>query len=128
MLSPPPSNGSASIHSWVYSFGGGHADGNRHMKDLLGGKGANLAEMAALGLPVPPGFTISTLGCKYVCEHGGALPETLVPQVDGTSPARARRGRAARRRMAQSGAAGGPRVASPVAIDRHAVRASCATS
>ncbi|MGP0104645.1 PEP/pyruvate-binding domain-containing protein, partial [Rhodoblastus sp.] len=45
---------------WVYSFGGGKAEGASAMKNLLGGKGANLAEMANLGLPVPPGFTIST--------------------------------------------------------------------
>ena len=45
---------------WVYSFGGGKADGRAAMKNLLGGKGANLAEMAGLGLPVPPGFSITT--------------------------------------------------------------------
>ena len=45
---------------WVYAFGGGKADGDASMKNLLGGKGANLAEMSALGLPVPPGFTITT--------------------------------------------------------------------
>ena len=45
---------------WVYGFGGGSADGDASMKNLLGGKGANLAEMSALGLPVPPGFTITT--------------------------------------------------------------------
>ncbi|HWE76849.1 MAG TPA: PEP/pyruvate-binding domain-containing protein, partial [Stellaceae bacterium] len=45
---------------WVYSFGGGAAEGRAGMKDLLGGKGANLAEMSSLGLPVPPGFTITT--------------------------------------------------------------------
>ncbi|MDZ4320042.1 MAG: PEP/pyruvate-binding domain-containing protein, partial [Phenylobacterium sp.] len=45
---------------WVYAFGGGAADGDSSMKNLLGGKGANLAEMSSLGLPVPPGFTITT--------------------------------------------------------------------
>ncbi|MCB1991837.1 MAG: hypothetical protein KDG49_10305, partial [Geminicoccaceae bacterium] len=45
---------------WVYGFGGGRADGSSKMKALLGGKGANLAEMSSLGLPVPPGFTITT--------------------------------------------------------------------
>ena len=49
--------------TWVYSFGGGGADGDASMKNLLGGKGANLAEMAKLGLPVPPGFTLSTAVC-----------------------------------------------------------------
>src|SRR4051812_3586252 len=48
---------------WVYTFGGGKAQGRSGMKDLLGGKGANLAEMANLGLPVPPGFTITTAVC-----------------------------------------------------------------
>ena len=48
---------------WVYGFGGGKADGDASMKNLLGGKGANLAEMSSLGLPVPPGFTITTEAC-----------------------------------------------------------------
>jgi pyruvate, orthophosphate dikinase len=47
-------------HKYIYGFGGGKAEGRANMKDLLGGKGANLAEMTNLGLPVPPGFTIST--------------------------------------------------------------------
>ena len=50
---------------WVYSFGDGRAEGKAGMKELLGGKGANLAEMANLGLPVPPGFTIPTSVCAY---------------------------------------------------------------
>ena len=54
---------SASTYKFVYSFGGGSADGNGSMKNLLGGKGANLAEMARIGLPVPPGFTISCQTC-----------------------------------------------------------------
>ena len=54
---------SASTDKFVYSFGGGSADGNGSMKNLLGGKGANLAEMARIGLPVPPGFTITTDVC-----------------------------------------------------------------
>ncbi len=49
----------------VYSFGGGNADGDAGMKNLLGGKGANLAEMAQLGIPVPPGFTITTEICNW---------------------------------------------------------------
>ena len=50
---------------WVYTFGDGKAEGKAGMRDLLGGKGANLAEMANLGLPVPPGFTITTEICSY---------------------------------------------------------------
>jgi pyruvate,orthophosphate dikinase len=61
----------------VYFFGGGMAEGNRHMRDLLGGKGAGLAEMTNAGLPVPPGFTISTDACRLYYEHGGRLPATV---------------------------------------------------
>ena len=55
---------------WVYAFGGGKAEGKSEMKNLLGGKGANLAEMANLGLPVPPGFTITTEVCVYYYANG----------------------------------------------------------
>jgi len=51
------------VTKWVYNFGGGSAEGNTTMKNLLGGKGANLAEMASLGLPVPPGFTMTADVC-----------------------------------------------------------------
>ena len=57
----------------VYFFGSGKADGNRTMKDLLGGKGAGLAEMTNAGLPVPPGFTVSTQACNLFQERGGSL-------------------------------------------------------
>ncbi len=67
---------------WVYSFGGGTADGDARMKNLLGGKGANLAEMAKLGLPVPPGFTISTAVCTAYYELERAYPSSLDPQVE----------------------------------------------
>lgn len=61
----------------VYHFGGETADGNGSMKDLLGGKGANLAEMARIGLPVPPGFTITTEVCTYYYEHDKQYPAEL---------------------------------------------------
>ena len=67
---------------WVYAFGGGRADGNAAMKDLLGGKGANLAEMSALGLPVPPGFTISTAVCSAFYANGRQFPSGLTAEVD----------------------------------------------
>ena len=67
---------------WVYSFGGGNADGDASMKNLLGGKGANLAEMAKLGLPVPPGFTISTAVCTAYYELEKDYPVSLTPQVE----------------------------------------------
>jgi pyruvate, orthophosphate dikinase len=66
----------------VYAFGGGRADGNAGMKALLGGKGANLAEMAGLGLPVPPGFTISTEVCTYYYTHHRHYPPGLRDEVN----------------------------------------------
>ena len=54
----------------VYTFGGGKAEGNAQMRDLLGGKGANLAEMNLLGMPVPPGFTITTEVCTEYTQYG----------------------------------------------------------
>jgi len=66
----------------VYFFGEGKAEGDASMKQILGGKGANLAEMARLGIPVPPGFTISTDVCNYFYQHGKSYPDTLVEDVD----------------------------------------------
>ena len=67
---------------WVYAFGGGRADGAATMKDLLGGKGANLAEMSALGLPVPPGFTITTEVCAAYYANDRKFPADLGAEVD----------------------------------------------
>ena len=67
---------------WVYSFGGGSSDGSAAMKNLLGGKGANLAEMASLGLPVPPGFTLTTEVCTAYYDLEEAYPEGLTEQGD----------------------------------------------
>src|SRR5689334_12476860 len=66
---------------WVYSFGGGSAEGRAEMKNLLGGKGANLAEMSSLGLPVPPGFTITTEVCTWFYGHGKTYPAELEAEV-----------------------------------------------
>jgi len=66
---------------WVYAFGGGRAEGDASMRNLLGGKGANLAEMSALGLPVPPGFTITTECCTHFYENSRAYPAELEAQV-----------------------------------------------
>ena len=66
---------------WVYGFGGGSADGDASMKNLLGGKGANLAEMSSLGLPVPPGFTITTEACVHYYSNGQTYPDALAGQV-----------------------------------------------
>lgn len=66
---------------YVYAFGGGKADGKAEMKELLGGKGANLAEMANLGIPVPPGFTITTEVCNYYYKHKKSYPPQLKNEV-----------------------------------------------
>ena len=67
---------------WVYAFGEGAAEGSADMKDLLGGKGANLAEMSNLGLPVPPGFTITTEVCTHFYANGRSFPSDLRPRVE----------------------------------------------
>src|SRR4029077_9992859 len=67
---------------WVYTFGGGKASGRADVRNLLGGKGAGLAEMAHLGLPVPPGFTISTEVCTYFYQNGKIYPKDLQRQVE----------------------------------------------
>ncbi len=75
-------DGASVTTKWVYSFGGGSSDGSAAMKNLLGGKGANLAEMASLGLPVPPGFTLTTDVCTAYYDLNEAYPEGLKAQVD----------------------------------------------
>ena len=65
---------SADSKKYVYFFGGGKAEGNTTMKAILGGKGANLAEMTNMGIPVPPGFTISAEVCSELPKHGGQWP------------------------------------------------------
>jgi pyruvate, orthophosphate dikinase len=67
---------------WVYSFGAGHNEGRSDMKNLLGGKGANLAEMASIGLPVPPGFTLTTEVCTTFYDNNRKYPDDLQQQVD----------------------------------------------
>src|SRR5271163_1911155 len=67
---------------WVYAFGAELAEGRGEMKNLLGGKGANLAEMASLGLPVPPGFTITTEVCTYFYNHEKTYPAELAAEVE----------------------------------------------
>ncbi len=69
------------MSKWVYTFGDGAAEGRADMRNLLGGKGANLAEMSNLGLPVPPGFTITTEVCTWFYDHGQAYPDELAGQV-----------------------------------------------
>ena len=70
------------MKKWVYGFGGGSAEGSTSMKNLLGGKGANLAEMASLGLPVPPGFTMTAEVCTSYYDNGETYPDDLDPQTE----------------------------------------------
>ena len=72
----------ANTQKYVYSFGGGSAEGRAEMKELLGGKGANLAEMSLIGIPVPPGFTITTEVCAAYYDRDRKLPEEVKPQVE----------------------------------------------
>src|SRR5215510_4137578 len=67
---------------YVYTWGNNKADGDGSMKPLLGGKGANLAEMTRIGLPVPPGFTITTEVCTYFYEHKKQYPKELQAQME----------------------------------------------
>jgi pyruvate,orthophosphate dikinase len=68
-------------HKWVYSYGNGKAEGNPSMRNLLGGKGVGLAEMTSIGVPVPPGFTITTEVCTYYYEHDHQYPPNLDEQI-----------------------------------------------
>ena len=70
------------MSKWVYSFGAGHDEGRADMRNLLGGKGANLAEMASIGLPVPPGFTITTELCTAYYDNDRTYPDDLRAQVE----------------------------------------------
>jgi pyruvate,orthophosphate dikinase len=70
------------MEKYVYSFGGGKADGNGTMKDVLGGKGSGLAEMTNAGLPVPPGFTIVTSACRLYFQNGNKTPADILTQKD----------------------------------------------
>ena len=67
---------------YVYAFGGGSAEGRGDQKELLGGKGAGLAEMAGLGIPVPPGFTVTTDVCKHYHAHGETYPDGLKAEFE----------------------------------------------
>lgn len=69
------------VTKWVYTFGDGKAEGNAQMRNVLGGKGANLAEMSALGLPVPPGFTVTSDACNWFFANGRKFPPELEAQV-----------------------------------------------
>jgi len=71
----------AKTSKYVYLFGNKKADGNGSMKPLLGGKGANLAEMSRIGLPVPPGFTITTEVCTYYYDNKKTYPKVLDAQA-----------------------------------------------
>ena len=77
-----PQDTSQPAHQYVYFFGGGAAEGDRSMRDLLGGKGANLAEMTNAGLPVPPGFTVSTEACSAYYEQRRRVPAAIEREME----------------------------------------------
>jgi pyruvate,orthophosphate dikinase len=77
-------NKSTTTTQWVYFFGAGSAEGGSELKNLLGGKGANVAEMARLGIPVPPGFTLTTDVCTHFMRHNGGYPDGLREAVDSS--------------------------------------------
>src|SRR5215216_242439 len=79
VASTPKARAAARKH--VYFFGGGKADGDRTMRDTLGGKGANLAEMTNAGLPVPPGFTISTDVCSIYYKEKRKIPASIEAEI-----------------------------------------------
>ena len=81
MAGPNGRAGGAKASKRVYFFGGGKAEGRAEQKLLLGGKGANLADMTLAGLPVPPGFTITTETCKEYYDRGGRMPPGLMDEV-----------------------------------------------
>src|SRR5688572_27770287 len=78
----PQATSKSKSKKYVYFFGDGKADGNRNMKDLLGGKGAGLAEMTNAGLPVPPGFTISTEVCNIYYQEKQKIPGAIDREID----------------------------------------------
>src|SRR5580658_6850621 len=80
-LAEAGTSGNANKTKYAYSFGGGKADGNGKMKDVLGGKGAGLAEMTNAGLPVPPGFTIQTEACREYM-RGASSPQIDIEMLD----------------------------------------------
>src|SRR5207245_8192185 len=80
--SAPRPGASGPRTKWVYLFVNGKAEGNAKMRELLGGKGAGLAEMTNAGLPVPPGFTITTAACNAYFAAGRKLPPGLLEQVE----------------------------------------------
>ncbi len=100
---------------YVYFFGAGKADGDGDMKDLLGGKGAGLAEMTRIGLPVPAGFTITTETCDYYLKHGKKYPKELRAEVaeEYRAPGKADQEEAGRRQ----GSAAGQRALGLGALD-----------
>src|SRR5256884_439592 len=82
VMASKPAAEAAKSGQWVFSFGYGKAEGKAELRNLLGGKGPNLAEMANLGLPVPPGFTIPTSVCTYFYAHNKSYPKELKGQVE----------------------------------------------
>src|SRR5947199_8119874 len=82
-LKPKAQRRAPKARKYIYFFGNGKADGNKDLKDLLGGKGSGLAEMTNAGLPVPPGFTISTEVCNIYYEEKGKIPAAIDHEIAG---------------------------------------------
>ncbi len=85
MPEPSPAAGKARSspgQQYVYRFGGGLAEGDKSMKSLLGGKGANLSEMSSIGLPVPPGYTLTAEACRFYAENEGTWPDGMAGEVE----------------------------------------------
>ena len=99
---------------WVYTFGDGAAEGRAGDRNLLGGKGANLAEMCSLGLPVPPGFTVTTEACNWYYANGNSYPESLKAEVESA--------------LAHVGALAGRRFGDPSALLLVSVRSGARAS
>ena len=100
------------MSKYVYFFGGGKAEGRADMKDLLGGKGANLAEMTNIGLPVPAGFTLTTEVCTYYYAHDQHVSARAEGRGRGR-PAQDRRGHGRQVRRPQEPAAASPAAPAP---------------
>ena len=96
------------MNKWVYNFGAGDNEGGTDMRNLLGGKGANLAEMAGIGLPVPPGFTLTTEVCTAFYRNNTELSDELAAQVRDCARPAGESGRPEVRRQAATPAGFGP--------------------
>ena len=104
----PPNRPAAKVGKMIYYFSKSRTDGDGTMKPLLGGKGANLAAMTSIGLPVPPGFTITTEVCMFYYKNGKKFPPTLLNDMQNRRRLAGKRNRQEIRRHEKSAARFGP--------------------